>query len=702
MVGSLAWLIDRTNEEILGSLWLADNTAAVTAAHVILPYITIQEALQVTFPATGYSCGVRTVEFHTDFDRWMAKRLMGQASVLPSFELMNQRENLVTLKLTSKLQKLDTQALSRIESTLSMPPPQEETIVSGNANRLELTSMVQTLVNARNYGTLVLTDKRHRPVARMFLEDGKLTHAQYRNSINEQAMYRLITSQNENFLFHFLPQVSAQWNNFAPIQKGTAFLLMEAYRRMEEQAQLATELNASFVAAIRIKQELDLSLIPEDFHYPVNYVFPLIDPEIPVSCLSRSLSFDSYVVLQSLKHLIETGHVTLEPRDPAESASSLPLVMADDPVLKQGDEIFALGIDPESRQAVISRGNIVFEDWQGYPRHYLHTVSLPPEFAGAPLVKDGVVVGTNCGLVPQLIEGAPGPFEPQLMVSTASVYVCLGLLPATTSTTDIEPITADDIQKQAALMAAGTGEHLKPMVTTGQHPQLDSQSSDRNQAVVPPSEAPPPVSKLSSFFTSIRGVVDGFKKAPPPVTSNVFQASLLRRGLDSDRFVKVPADTPFMSGDLVKLEIVMAEEGHIYVIHKPSQGNQLKIVFPYNRLEDKPITKGSVLTIPERAGSSTGQTTTGKFFLPGIPIPSQSGEDIVYLICSSKPLADVIFEENNLEGTFENLQKLIDDKPGTQTGEFPAISLTPESLRQEMAETNSSVIVSKFKLSHLR
>ncbi|HEY9783955.1 MAG TPA: DUF4388 domain-containing protein [Candidatus Obscuribacterales bacterium] len=675
VIGSLGWLIDRTNQEILGTMWMADNAAGVTCAHVVLPYVSILEALQVTFPATGYSCGIRQVEFHPDFDRWAAKRLQSQAVVTPSYDLISSRQNIAVVKLTRHMPQIDRDLLAKINAALTIPPPQEESIVSGEAGRLELTSMIQTLVNARNFGTLVLSDQRNRPLARLFLEDGKLTHAQFRNSYNETAIFRLITCQIEKFNFYFVPQVSAPWCNFAPVAKNTAFLLMDAYRRMEEQTQLMTDLGWGITAAVRLVPQVDFTNIPEDFQNAVAFTFSLIDPEIPISCIGRALSVDTYTILQSLKLLLDTGQIRLEARDPVEANSSLPLVMSEEPSMNAGDEIYALSIDPESRQAVIVRGWIAAVNWQDMEQHYVHTIALPPECAGSPLVKDGAVVGTHCGVLAN--QTIAGPFEPQICVASASVLACLGLIPTTPTQTS---------ETLAAISEADVLAAQEQVESTMEVVQEEEKAT------------PAAIQKISSFFSSIKGAVEGLKKAPPPLTGKSFQLSVLRRGIETEKFVKVPEQTSFKAGDMVQFEIVLTEDSHVYMIYKPSsEKQQLRVVYPYSKEEDKLLSTGTTLVVPQRSSSGTNVTTTGKFFLPGIMIPSHKGDEIVYTLFSTTPLADALFDEQNLGTTVANLLQLMGEEPKTEINSFPMHSV---AANLHTDSNNNSVQISKIALTH--
>lgn len=676
VLGSLGWLVDRTNQQVLGTVWLADNSQAISCAHLAVPYASFPEALQVSFPATGIACGVKDMEFHPDFDRWMAKRIVGQTGMVPSYELISQHQNVVALKLTNILKPLDREVMARVNAALVLPvPSQETTLVSGQAGRIELTSVLQTLVNARNYGTLVLTNDRNQTVARMFLEDGKLTHAQFRNSRNEDAIYRLITSEIERFPFHFLPQSEASWCNFPPLVKSTTFLLMEAYRRMEEQSQLVQQLGGLNAVAVRMTEQLNFDLLPEEWRPLSAYIWNCINPEMSLGSLTRSLSLDGYSVLGSVQTLLASGQIAIEQRQAALASSSLPLVMSVESHLSNGDDVYALGIDPYSYQPVLMRAYIIEEFWQGMEHHMVSSASLPLELAGAPLVKDGAVVGIHCGPLVQEFGVYGDGFEPQLFISVASAFTCLGLhLPkpglsgsfptvpdsevtfSTESSTALSAVNATSSAQVA--QQAMYAPDLKAQESSGAHSALRQRSGDSK-------EMSAPLQKFSSLFGTIKGAVDNFKKVPPPPPGQFLQAQMLRQTISSNKFVKTPDKTEFLTGDFVRFEVKTFEDCFIYTIVKPSTSQAPKLLFPYGYSEDQKLDKGTTLILPERPSERVGpnHSGAGKHATAGVFIPSAPGKEDVYLIGSRKALFQVFTMPNAEQIIADNLEECCRDVP---------------------------------------
>jgi len=660
VLGSIGWLVDRTNHQVLGTVWLADNSRAITCAHITVPYASFPEILEVNFPATGVTCGIKEIEFHPDFDRWMAKRFAGQTQLNPAFELISQAQNVAALKLVGSLKRLDRELLQRVSTALSVPPPQGETMVSGQAGRIELTSVLQTLVNARNFGTLVLLDDRNHIIARLFLEDGKLTHAQFRNSRNEDAIYRLITSEIDRFPFHFTPQTQteAQWCNFPPIEKNTTFILMEAYRRMEELNQMLEQAGGLSMMAVRRQENINFDLLPEDWRPLAAYVWNCVNPEMSLGCLTRSLSLDAYSIIGALQTLCGTGQIALEKRDPSTVGASLPLEMAQDVHLAGGDDLYALGIDPKTNLPVIMRGYIVEEFWQGLDQHQVSSMSLPLELAGAPLVKDGAVVGVHCGPLVQEFGHYGDGFEPQLMISVQAALTCLGLnTPQTIAHSGSYPPVKE---------AAGATANLTPNIAE-QTLEINKFSSSENHTALRASqrmetrEINAPMQAFSSLFGSIKGAVDNFKKVPPPPPGQFLQAQLLRQSISSTKFSKVTENTEFQNGDIVRFDVKCFEDCFIYVLVKSQATNQMpRLIFPYSADDDVAFSKGNMLVLPEKT-AERAHAGSGKQSIAGVNIPGVPGQEEVYMLAARHSLFEAFNTASAEQVVSDNLSGICQD-----------------------------------------
>ncbi len=702
VLGSIGWLVDRTNQQVLGSVWLADNSKAITCAHLTVPYSSFPEVLLVKFPATGITCGVKEIEFHPDFDRWMAKRFAGQTQLNPAFELISQAQNVAALKLTGQIKQLDRETMQRVNAALILPPPQGETMVSGTAGRIELTSVLQTLVNARNFGTLMLLDDRNRIIARLFLEDGKLTHAQFRNSKNEDAIYRLITSEIERFPFHFMPQTQteAQWCTFSPMEKSTTFILMEAYRRMEEFGQMVEQAGGLNMVAVRRAENINFDLLPEDWRPLAAYVWNCVNPEMSLGCLTRSLSLDAYSIIGALQTLCGSGQIGLERREPSTVGESLPLEMATDTHLAGGDDLYALGIDPRTNLPVIMRGYIVEEFWQGLDQHQVSSISLPLELAGTPLVKDGAVVGIHCGPLVQEFGHYGEGFEPQLMVAVQAAQTCLGLdTPQSIAHSGSYPpvkeaAAAVNVSQSVAEQTAelnrftGTSDSLTPL-----------RARDRIET----REINAPMQAFSSFFGSIKGAVDNFKKVPPPPPGQFLQAQMLRQSISSNKFSKVSENTEFQNGDMVRFEVKCFEDCYMYVIVKSASTTILpRLIYPYRQDEDNALDKGALLTLPERA-AERAHAGSGKQSLSGVMIPGVPGREEVYMLAAKNSL----FEAFNTAGAdqivAENLFTILQEVVHGQAITRPAGAIFHGMVSEtQVFDPMEKVNVLVLRLSHQR
>ena len=192
--GSVGCLIDRalSKEEVLGTVWLVDDNKAVTCGHLAVLYDQYLAALAVRFPTTRQERGISEVKFHPKFNRKQVCQMAEKALVSPVPALPLQEHNLVVLTLSPQLTPfLEKTAAQQLNEGLSLPVPVVEHGLSGSLAELSLPDVVQTVCNARKQGNLILLDVRNRPLARVFVKDGKIIHARYGNRA-KMGMYQLV------------------------------------------------------------------------------------------------------------------------------------------------------------------------------------------------------------------------------------------------------------------------------------------------------------------------------------------------------------------------------------------------------------------------------------------------------------------------------------------------------------------------------
>src|SRR5262249_18024433 len=141
------------------------------------------------------------------------------------------------------LTPLEKSTVDKVGRVMKRAMPEEESTLAGSGTNLQITSMIQTLINNRNQGTLTLFDARNYPFARFFIKDNALTHVKYSHLINEEALFKMLTSGNdeETYQFTFTPDFEPEWARFSPVARGTTGLLMDAYSRLETCQQILAD-----------------------------------------------------------------------------------------------------------------------------------------------------------------------------------------------------------------------------------------------------------------------------------------------------------------------------------------------------------------------------------------------------------------------------------------------------------------------------
>jgi hypothetical protein len=238
LLSATAWLIDRTVEEneIIGTAWMSRDGEVVTCASLVLPFGENPDSLAVEFPATRERFGVKEFRFHNLFDRWKGKRELQESRFYPHFGLTASPYNVAGIKLTRNLKNLGRDTMTRLKNKITYHKLDEEPDLTGQAENLQIVSILQTLLNARNIGTMMLVDNLNRVVARFCLGDQRITHIQYQNLVNEEALNKMICTLDQELKFFFKRELDPEWASFPPIEKATAAILMNPIKFWKNRA----------------------------------------------------------------------------------------------------------------------------------------------------------------------------------------------------------------------------------------------------------------------------------------------------------------------------------------------------------------------------------------------------------------------------------------------------------------------------------
>ncbi|MBX9692751.1 MAG: DUF4388 domain-containing protein, partial [Cyanobacteria bacterium] len=427
--GSVGWLIDRTgiHGDILGSAWLISENLAVTSAHLLIPFLDAPQALSVKLPLAGPPpngrvFGVQEIKVHTGYDPWLAKRNFADVQLFPALDMANQAFNLAALTLSDSPQPMNRATIE--DRVITRALPSSESALSGKATRLQITSIIQTLLNAHNQGTLTLYSRTH-PVARFFIKDMKVSHIQYRNFLNEEALFNLITGDDEEYRFYFVQEYAPEWTNFNQIEKSTAYLLMNAYTRLEDSGKMLEAMGGPGAVAQQSREELNLDGIAPDDQPAAACIWNHIKFPISLARLTKVCRFDASIVMRALHHLYQSGQAHIGIPAPPERCPPKELTPANVLNLERGTEIRSLAIDPLTNLPIEEFGYILDPLEEMGDGYFAHSIGLPLTSVGSPLVSGSDVVGIHCGLLVRGAEPYKDWFHPGLLISAEAIYQCI-------------------------------------------------------------------------------------------------------------------------------------------------------------------------------------------------------------------------------------------------------------------------------------
>lgn len=656
--GSIGWLIDRTapGGEVIGSAWLVKDGTAISAAHCLVPFLELVEAVAFEIPGTGERFGVREISVHGLFDPWMAKRSASQSGLWPPLELAGWRYNIAAVELLPALKPMNKDTPGRITKACMQADFDREPDLTGQANRVQITTILQTLINARNLGTLCLRDSRNRTVARFYMSDSRLTHIQYKQYQNEAALTKLLSSDDGDYNFFFFREIDPEWVNFSPAQQSTTAMLMNGYTAMEEAIELYETLGGDTALAIQTAPSLSVGDLPPDARVAVACIWNHIKYGVPLPRLLKSCSFDGRSILLSVKYLVDTGQATVTQVDPVSAPGSAPLNMAEKCQARRGHEIFALSVDPKSRGGILESGYVLDVVEGSEDTQFVHSIGLPLEAVGSPIIMNQQVVGIHVGPMIQGSEPYREWIHPSLFISSETVYDCLGIKPP---------------GAPAAPAAAPTMEVSKPDLDD--YDTVDSADSEYQALANEEEEVQTKtMGTISGLFTSMKGMFQSVA-----VKGEGLEVSLLKQGLDSEKYDKVAMETGLRVGDTIRLRVRALSPCYLAVLYADGNGQNHLLLYPETLPASAPLMKGASETIPNRMISI--RQPAGNRSFSGLPISSGGDIDELFVLYSEQDFIPETIMGRPVEDVTPVLSALL---RGTSAMEFLRISYSGGELRR--------------------
>jgi hypothetical protein len=655
---SVGWVIDRSGEteEVIGTVWLASEGLVATCAYIYMPYAEIIEALIVRFPLSNHVFAVSSAKFHPGFDQWAAKRLLSQADFYPPPLLTSLENNLVFLELSDVVTPLSTATSAKIEQALSS---KERGEFAGRVSNIELAGIMQSLLSNRQTGTLVVSDSHKRTFARLFCENGQIKYVRFKDSYNEQAMYRLVSTPFKGYFF-FQFEEKPQWCDFPPMERATNPVMIEAYMRLDAQATLKANISGPDMLVNKNTDVLDLSKFDESEHEDLPYVWERIQAGTTIGRLMLGCSLDAYIVLHSLELLLHAGMISVteaagvrerfRANNPwmkdVETKSLVPLLTTTDVVLNEGEDIFCLSIDTHSLLPTIESGTILESRRDGDEYHHFISIHVPPEAIGAPIFKNGIVVGMHCGQMArdnQTTKQAPMSDYMLKMDSIESLIAELTgkrrtkspktlverELPDALQSVEEQSVTLTDLQKMAgarpASQANSSSDKLDTVKNDGSH-----SGGGKVSAL--------PGNPLGALVNTFSNVFQPFSK-PEESNNEWFNVECIRAKYGSIKWQKTSVNTQFVAGDVLRLEVRLEKNMHFYAAYQRAGGRGVHLLNPDQGEEDILEKAGTVIELPRKSndkGGPSGRTTSSKNALVGLTLSgtAEMPDSVLFISCS--------------------------------------------------------------------
>jgi hypothetical protein len=466
---SIGLIYDRTapGAPPIGSTFLVADKKVASLASIALPYAVTPQALRVIFPSTEREFGVSAVHLHPRFDRSLTQETALHGTLGNGPEAALQKFNCSILELADKLQEVTTAQIEQVSQALRYPLSLTDENFRGSLTEIELPLVIQTLNNAKREGILYICDDMYRPIAQIFCQGGKVLAAKYRSLMNETAIYQIVEKHLAG-RFAFRACKPPIWMPAQTINRSTDMLLIEAMRRQDENINFKKKLSTTEYLFVRAYKQLYMENIAEEFRQAVELIWRVLDGTVPAEDLWNLVPLDDYSILAALNEMYASNQCmrvplagTMQfaiPKMPDESYApaffqTVPLPLGLQLPLNAFDTMSSIAIDPNDSKPRVKVGALLGAIDPYDATHLLHDIPLLPWASGSPLIKDDLVIGMHCGVVPNSSNADNSFGVLQQMLWCDSIEEILKAIPGTVIPPSI-PLTLDPEEEEMARKAA--------------------------------------------------------------------------------------------------------------------------------------------------------------------------------------------------------------------------------------------------------
>lgn len=406
---SLGLVYDRTSfpEKVLAQVCLVSKSRVSTSASALFNYVDFPWALAVKFPHNGSIYAVRTLSLHPNFDKQSALRqYQAQANYLFETNIVTDYD-LASCLLEETMPELNAEAVQQLDATLAIPINASQNDFVGELPAGVLPQVLQQAVSYGTDGLLTILDNRHCPLARISIAQGQIKKANYGNLAGEMAMFELVYRRPIGKFFFQSPDPFA-WPQTPELNVPTDRLVAEAQRRASQLPSLINALGGSMACYQKAVPEFDASRANPQLAWVEEIIWSWLDGYLNLDNLAKRVGADSFSVICAIQEMINNGQIQMVTTSPFKNTRRIGSPLMPRPDLNVWDNLVGAYLDPLSGKLVGEEGNFFGAARPKDPKILLHTVALPKEAKGAPLLKDNLLVGVHSGVF------VPGPEQQEL------------------------------------------------------------------------------------------------------------------------------------------------------------------------------------------------------------------------------------------------------------------------------------------------